>query len=81
MLLYFRNRRFGHVEGIVRLPKRKKPTRFEQADRLFDLRSTTQNEILPPSCQNRGSCDAVAWPKFPSGKFTSTPLPAVPFHA
>ncbi len=31
-----------------------------------------QNEALPPICQNLGSCEPVAAPKLPSGKFVST---------
>jgi len=39
---------------------------------IHDSNDAVQNEILPPSCQNRGSCDALAAPKLPSGKLVST---------
>lgn len=80
MLLYVSDRCFGHVEDILTAYQRKKePAALNQQAGSAVVYRVHQNEILPPSCQNLGSCDNVAWPKFPSGKFTS--IPPAPFHA
>src|SRR5579862_2870512 len=67
----------GHLEGVVQHPKQKSRPASNKRIGCCDLPLTTQNEILPPNCQNRGSWDEVAWPKFPSGKFMSMPPPAM----
>jgi len=59
MLLYFRERCLGHIEEPA--PVTQKPARSERSGpACCVLYVATQNEILPPSCQNLGSCDEVA---------------------
>ncbi len=63
-----------HVIGRdCRDGKKRRSSLAKRTDsRSLAILELDQNEILPPNCQKRGSWVAVAAPKFPSGKLTST---------